>query len=312
MNTHRLAIALISALTLVASCAGAPKHAEPAQPADASTQAWSADDYDVVVQITADAVLVDGKEVATHDRVVFDEGVERRDIEGLYVVPVSRAVSKAAKGAPEDASLAVVVDPAVGADLFTSVIYTAPSAMSVGEYALIVGDAPPVVVSVPDMGKLMAQEKLTAAPMLTLSPTWETMRLAAFMNVAKLGACVDDNTCGARATERRRWVSEARGASDPSSGEQTKALLNKLAASYDFDRAHAALNKAAEQAEELNKQPPRYLQVNLSGELPVSLYPEMFALRCANWSPGMVAEATREGRWECDAMVETIVVNIVR
>lgn len=41
--------------------------------------------------------------------------------------------------------------------------------------------------------------------------------------------------------------------------------------------------RAAARAEKLNGQPARYLQVNLSGELPVSLYPQLFALRCRDW-----------------------------
>jgi hypothetical protein len=293
------------------ACTTAPDIVE--QPDQSTAKAVPYEDkFDIFVEVTADKVLVNGAEVASHDAAQFDASVERRDIRGLSIVSLVSGVGEVAGDLAHTPSLAIEVDPAVSAQILTAVIYSAPGSLSIASYSLIVGEAPPVDVGVPDLGMISKEDQLDAPPHLTLSPTWRVIRLAAFMNLAKHGDCLADNTCAAREAARRRWTTDAREMSRADKPERVHAALRKLAASYDLQRVHAALRDAAARAEELNGQRPHLLQVNLSGELPVSLYPELFALRCANWTPTLVEDATATGRWSCEEMVDRIVVNIVR
>lgn len=304
-------VLLLTGALVLGGCATAPTvtASAPDQPADSRP---SPDDFDVFVEITADAVRVDGAQVATHDASRFDADVERRGFAGLELVAVASAVREAARGAPKPASLALVVDPVVSARIVTTVIYSAPGSLSLRSYALAVGDAPPVAVEMADLVRQMHQENLPAPPFLTLSPTWRAVRLAAFMKVAEVGECTEAGTCDALAQRRKDWTGQARRATRQHQRERSRALLDQLTASYDFQRVHAGLRAAASRARKLNGHQPRYLQVSLSGDLPASLYPELFALRCANWSPTFVDHAARMGKWDCDAMADTLVVNIVR
>ena len=310
---HRRCVLLLLVCALAsASCTTTPRAKKQAQ-VPAKTAAWSPSDFDIFVEVTADKVLVNGTEVASHDSSRLDEDIERRHAAGLLVVPIARGVSDAAKSAPQNLSLAVAVEPEVSSQVLTTVAYSAPGSLSeISTYVLIVGDTPPVVVEEPQFGRLMQAEKLDAPPMLTLSPTWRTMRLAAFMKVARLGDCAVDDTCKEREQTRRKWALDARKLARSDQSAKASAFLRKLAASYELERAHAGLRSAAERAEELNGHRPRFLQVSLKGDLPVSLYPELFALRCRNWTPDLVEQAAKKGQWSCDKMVDSIVVNIVR
>lgn len=304
-------LVLLTTCALISSgCATTPSPKKPAANAE-KTASWSKDDFDIFVEINADRVLVNGTEVATHDGEQFDPSVPRKH-HGLLVVPISRSVDAAEDAAPHP-SLAIAANPVVSAQILTAVVYSAPGSLSENPaYTLIVGDGPPTVVELPEFSRLMQEENLAAPPMLTLSPTWQTMRLAAFMKLAKLGDCVADGSCAAHEKNRRRWASEARTSARANEPQRAQTHLRKLASSYDLQQAHKLLGQAVSRAREINGHPPRYLKVNMKGELPVSLYPELFALRCANWSPGLAEEAATAGEWTCEAMVDTIVVNIVR